>query len=475
MELLKREADSADKKVHIESVDEDILGRASDAGFDASNPFLGRNNKTVSDIVVSSKKPKSSTKASKKKSTKKKKEEREDEVEEDVVIKGQAKNTSGLRRFITAAVVTAAIVGGGTFLLVSLPRVSVALTFDKMEHGFIGNLRVSPSIEESSVDEEVVRLRGVVFSGEKNVTVRQEATGTDETGRKARGVITIYNDFGTEPQSLVATTRFLTPDGKLYRLDSDITVPGAVKGGDGALTPGTIDAAVTADQPGEEYNIGPVDRFSIPGFQGSAKYDGFYGVSESSMKGGALGESKVPTDDDIESARAKAQSMIEDALKTEFFIDLPEGITILDDSYKTDIVREEIDSEIDQNGTFGLSLYGELKLIGFSEAELIDTLKDLFEEEEGVTLQIHEYTVDYGEVTLDIENEVLESAISVESGWTRPFDKDEFIQSVLGLNENELKEQVFSIPGVRSGQVDLWPFWVRKVPADPSKVSVDAN
>ncbi len=440
----------------------------------------------MSDIVVQGSggktKPKVSAKSAKKRDSKKRprsvvsdEESEETQEEEPSKLPRTRQRMSKGKRMAILAGATGLVVALIASAVVFLPRTAVTLTLDKMEHGFIGTLRVSPSIQESGIVDNTVRLRGVAFNSEKNITEKHPANGTDSVGRKARGTITIYNNFGTESQPLVATTRFVTPDGKIFRLDNDITVPGATRKGDGTLEPSSIEAAVTADQPGEEYNIGPVERFRIPGFQGSARYDGFYGQSKSAMTGGAFGEVKVPTDADLEQARAAASKKLEDALKAEFFVGLPDNIKVLEGAYSFRVTREQVNDVVDRDGNFSLTLYGEITLIGFDEAELVDTLRERFEEAEGVDLQIHEYTAEYAEVSVDFEAEELNSAVNFSSTWTRPFDAEVFQGEIMGMTENQLREKIFSTPGVRSGEVKMWPFWVGKVPNNLNRISVDAN
>ena len=121
----------------------------------------------------------------------------------------------------------------------------------------------------------VTIIPGQVFTSQKNITQIFLATGPSTTGSsKSQGTITIYNDYGSAPQELVATTRFVTPDGKIFRLVNDTTVPGATVGAGGAITPSSVDAAIIADQGGSAYNVGPVSKLTIPGFQtNSAKRD----------------------------------------------------------------------------------------------------------------------------------------------------------------------------------------------------------
>lgn len=69
----------------------------------------------------------------------------------------------------------------------------------------------------------------------------------------AKGTVRIINNY-SRSQTLVKTTRLLTADNKLYRIDKTITVPAKSE----------MSVGVYADQPGQEYAIGPT-KFSIPG------------------------------------------------------------------------------------------------------------------------------------------------------------------------------------------------------------------
>ncbi len=69
----------------------------------------------------------------------------------------------------------------------------------------------------------------------------------------AQGQVTIINNY-SKAQTLIERTRFLTEDGKLYRLDRRLTIPAG----------GRATASVTADQPGAASAIGPT-KFTIPG------------------------------------------------------------------------------------------------------------------------------------------------------------------------------------------------------------------
>jgi len=512
--LLRREVRVVGKNVSVESVDDDILELAVTSGLTATNPFLGRKQKAVSDIV-SIKIPGSDEEAhvsivddegsegeeipiNKKRvrkifqRTERKKDKfsmdnaydlpDEEEPEEPVTrslgtkVSNKRVERSGLSsawRFLVWGV-GIVVVGGAVTLVVSvLPRVTISLDFEKTEWDFVGSLNVGTSIKENSFSDDTVRLRGVSFSEKKNITKTFPATESDFVERKAKGTITVFNAFSEEPQELIEQTRFWTPDGKEYKTDHSIVIPGATIL-DGEIVPSSVDVPVTAQEPGDEFNIGPVPRFRIPGFQGSPKYDGFYGESKGSMTGGFIGETKVPTDEDFLAARLTVAGDIEDAAKTQLFLNLPDDTKVVDGTYEFSITDENIDYGASDSDTFSITVFGEAKVIVFREDELIEVFENRVEEDVQVNLVVKDYTINYGEPRTNEEGFV-SVAINVESVWTRPFDVDKFRSEAAGKDEAELKTLIFAIPGVSSGEVRLWPFWVNTVPDKENRIIVDVE
>lgn len=81
------------------------------------------------------------------------------------------------------------------------------------------------------------------------------ATGEKAENSSLQGEVVIYNNTA-KSQALVATTRLLAPDNKLFRIKSAVVVPAQ----------GKVVAAVYADRPGADMAIAPT-RFTIPGLR----------------------------------------------------------------------------------------------------------------------------------------------------------------------------------------------------------------
>jgi len=79
------------------------------------------------------------------------------------------------------------------------------------------------------------------------------SSGEEFVGEEIKGRVRIINNYNKD-QALVATTRLLSPDNKLYRLKEAVNVPA---GGEAAVD-------IYADKPSEEMAIGAT-TFTIPG------------------------------------------------------------------------------------------------------------------------------------------------------------------------------------------------------------------
>lgn len=514
--LLKREAREVGKVVSVESVDDDILELATTSGLKAINPFLGKKQKAVSDIVsVHSSSDEDEVKpvleseehvdvevkdeGSRFSFRRKKKKEDDDEepvdesqeeeevgavyepvVEEDDIFKNENLKLRKERK--KPKLKWSTIFGAGVALLIIFvilatwvfPRVTIALEFEKTDWDFVGSLNVGTSITENRFSNDVIYLRGMSFSEKKNFTETYPATGEEFVERKAKGTMIVYNAYSSEPQELVERTRFTTPDGKVYRMDRGIIVPGA-EIVDGKIVPSSIEVSVTADEAGESYNIGPVPRFRIPGFQGSPKYDGFYGESRESMAGGFVGERKVATEEDIADARENIIKTLEDAAKSQLFLNLPEGTKVIEETYRFAVTDEVIDEGGSDSETFSITIYGEARIIVFSEEELLEVFEERVEDEAGIDLAVKSYTIDYGEPRFDETGDEFSIAVSVDSVWTRPFDLEQFKKKATGKDKEALETLIFGIPGIEGGKVSFWPFWVSKVPEKETRIVVDVN
>src|SRR3990167_860975 len=124
-------------------------------------------------------------------------------------------------------------------------------------------LSASTADSYTQVDAVTYRIPGQFLSYTGEVKKDFQASGQQMVVKKTRGEITVYNNYNSEPQNLITTTRFESAKGFIFRIQRSITVPGT-RLINGKTTPGSVRVEIIADKPDEEYNI-PAGKFTIPG------------------------------------------------------------------------------------------------------------------------------------------------------------------------------------------------------------------
>lgn len=184
-----------------------------------------------------------------------------------------------------------------------------------------------PPTMVAQVNAPVGVLAYQVVSASRTASTTVKASGSTQVSKSASGVITIYNNYSTSPQALVATTRFAAPNGNIYRIKTGVTVPGATKAADGTLTPGTVSATVFADAPGAAYNLGQT-QFTIPGFKSDPRYTKFY-AQTSGITGGFVGQQAGVAPADLTAAQTALEQGLKNALQQAASTQIPKQYLLI--------------------------------------------------------------------------------------------------------------------------------------------------
>lgn len=481
--LIKREADAIGKRIIVESVDEEILASAKASRLESIHPLFKRKKRSsaLSDIVpVEDEKDEEGETPFRRWPKQRKLTALADtfhETEEDK--KGQAKEAvkapkkSRPRRWLSRprlvlfiGVPLVVLVAGLWFASV-FRRAEVIINFEEIPWEYQNNFVASAGA--TSINPKTRLLPAELFTQEKNLTKLFPASGRDYVSEKATGKILIFNAYSSEPQALVATTRFFAPDGKLFRLDSSVLVPGAeIK--DGKIIPASTEAKITADKPGAEYNLENVERLSIPGFKGSPKYDGFYG-SIIKTSGGFIGERAVPTEDDIAAAKKETENILKSNLESSFLGSQPVDFDIPEGASQIQTIRLSINSNTDQDGNFGVFGEAVLRAVGFRRSDLKTLLISLASEDYPLKT-FKEFSPSYSEVIADFNKRNLTFSLSVQSTLTQNFSSDEFKNQILGLGVARVRALILDLPGLKDAKISVWPSWLKKLPKNKDRIKI---
>ncbi len=499
---IKQKAKKLDKEVLVESIDEHILEFASLARIPAVNPVFRSRERAIADIVV---RPKTGERVAEKieetkendktKPAAKKKEDAEEKMsgEEklDKVLatirdrkeergpyeryekqKVRKQQQGKLKRFLGWTGVAAALAGILFVAVYILPEARVTLAMKRSERQFSDTVLVSVKTNAWTVSEDgSIVLPGQLLSATKNAQIEIDAQGTQKVSEKAKGKLTIYNAYSASPQQLVATTRFEAPNGKIFRLDKNVTVPGAKVEG-AKITPSSVEAEVTAAEAGEAYNLEPTIGWRIPGFKGTPRYDGFYAENKTKMIGGFEGERPSATEGDLKEGEEKLKNVLENALNAQMSVLLSEQFKLLPGATSFTLKKKEL--QADESHTEKALLYGEaeMKKIVFIEEMLGSALMEKYKEGIPEQAKVEKLSASYEILSIDFTEGTMKASVSGTVTFVADIDKNQIIEGIRGKNESELKTFVFSLPGAESAKVSLWPFWVKRVPQNIERIDV---
>jgi len=371
--------------------------------------------------------------------------------------------------FLFGIVAILSLTAGFFFFSVSISRAHLELKAvkDFQAFDFSVNLRQNPTPQETS--QGALPLQKIQNTAEHSK--EYAATGEGDVTSKAHGKILIYNEYNTQPQVLVEKTRLLSSDGKLFRLTSRIVVPSAKSVG-GKLEPSYIEADVIADEAGREYNIEPT-RFTIPGFQGSPRYEKFYGVSKEKFTGGARGKGKIVLAEDIQKAQEDLSNATFEELRSRLNDELPGGIKLIAEASQIKVAKLESSAKPGDGGdTFRVSISAELSALIFDELYIKDLVSKKFSGEEANELSKPIYDMTYEVKRADYANGELTLRVHGARNIGASIDTLALKRDLLGKNADEVKKKILSLEGVEEAKVKFWPFWVRRIPAKIDRLTI---
>ncbi len=467
--LLRREALGLKKTILIESVDSEVLTAARGARLRARNPFGERRGKRLADIVAAT-----ASRAAEVSARDFFEDEEEEEVSRPARRGGSVNAKIPTRRFWARLVFWTtgilALLGAIYLVMVVLPKAEIKITARRVPWKFDGSVTVDKNL--SRLTAETVSVPGQLFVQKKNFDSAYPASGKKEVSRAASGQITIYNTYSSEPQALVLRTRFRAPDGKIFRLAKSLVVPGA-KVVNGKIVPSSIEAEVVADKTGADYNIGPIEKFVIPGFEGTPKFAAFYAESKTAMSGGVVGVVPFPTSADIENAKTAALTTIRDALTAALLTQAPKDLKVVSGATDFKLITQRIRDTVDADGRFSIFTEAQMTMMAFREKDLVTMLQAKAEKEAGQGLFLKHYSLEYGTPRFVVSAGRLELLVVYRAELVRDVDLAALRRLVLGKSETELKVAVLALPGLESAQISLWPFWVRSVPNREERVAIN--
>lgn len=362
---------------------------------------------------------------------------------------------------------------------------SLVFLFFAISFLFAGaKITINPKIKEVTLNENMSAVKDsndntelafdlVALPGEET----KEIKGVEEKDylEKAKGTVVIYNAFSAASQRLTIETRLEGSNGKIYKTDSEVVVPGMKD-----TVPGSIEMGIHATDPGEEYNSGPLD-FKIFGFKGTPKYEKFYARSKGDITGGLKGKSRQISEADKVAAKGELTATLKEKLFKKAEDQIPEGFIFYKDAVFLNIDGESADSTPKDGDTVTYHLKGTLYGFLFNEKKLtnkiVTTVIDKYDGSEVYIPNIKNLVFSLS----DKENVNFKEVNQINFSLSGPakivwkFDDANLLSQVLGKSKSDFNQILTEYPNVDSADVVIKPAWKMSFPDKAKDIKVIVN
>lgn len=308
-------------------------------------------------------------------------------------------------------------------------------------------------VPEPSKEDQVAGSVGEMTL-EKSRVFTLPADGAKQVEEKASGYVTLMNQSGKD-QPLVASTRLLSSEGVLFRIQNYVVVPAG----------GQIEAYVKADVAGKGGEIG-ASRFTIPGL-GTALQEQIYAVSVAPMTGGVQYVRPL-TQQDVDNAVTTLSAEILAEAKQSFNGSVDRN-TFDGEAYEVTTVSQSSDIPVGQEaGVFTVTLKQRVTAVFYPKKAVQNYAESLLGQQvaEGFRISVvNRHTMQMEVEALDLKNNEAELAVyldglSVISEDAQALNKDRFV----GRAPHEVLTLLRASDAVQDVSVSFTPFWLKRVP-----------
>ncbi len=332
--------------------------------------------------------------------------------------------------------------------------------------------RIVSSVSFKVYDEQKNSLEAgedYILGSVEELEVKKEnvykTSGEEILGHEIIGSVTLINNT-FENKTLVATTRLLSPDGKLFRLKKEVTIPAN----------GRIEADIYADEPSEELAMAP-GSFTIPGL--------WAGLQEK-----VYAENKEPFVYKRQIKKFVEQIDIDMALKDLKTSLVNEVNEKLSQDYKgfDEVVlssdessfRASADVKSGQEAeSFKISASMKVKLVAFSQAVVNILAKKKFETSLADDMKISSLDDEKMEFSLvDADFEKGEADIDLDfAGYAVPREAGDVLdrKKIIGLNEAQIKDYLSNLDKFSGFELVFWPSFIKKAPVLTDKIKIQVK
>lgn len=301
------------------------------------------------------------------------------------------------------------------------------------------------------------------------------------TNSIARGTVKIINTY-SRAQTLVRTTRLLTADNKLFRIDKAVNVPAG----------GSVEVAVYADKAGAEFAIGP-SKFTIPGlYVDLQKF--IYAESSAPFKLETAPPATAttaprapaattpratrpgtpsPTQEELDSAERQAINETLERAKRQLASEVAESAS-LEGVYFTKVRKEILPGSTPQS--FIVYIQADVTAVYYPKDDMLVLVRSKLREKVPSDREIIPFdakAIRYQIESVDPRTETATVRVQADAAARlTPTSETLKKDTMVGKSKQEVIDMLKRLDGVESVDVKTSPGWLRKIPSMQERVDL---
>lgn len=359
------------------------------------------------------------------------------------------------------------LIGGGSLLLISFlvwaiwfaPRATVIITAKTTSVTVDSNVKLTTS-GTTSVESGTVRALKQEQTAE--LSVEFTATGKKKVGDKAKGRVAFSTDSISMLDKTIPAGTTLTVEGMKFTTDSSVTF---TRSNNNDATVG-----ITAVDVGEEYN-------GVSG-RASGAPSGVSATVRSETSGGSSREITVVSSDDVKRATDLLNEKKDDSLKSKLESAFGGSVIVIGDSYseKRSSPAPSVAVDSEASGQVALKTTLTATMLAIEKTDLETFLKGSIQKEiEGKQSQkIYSDGADQVKFAQFVAGDADSTVRITANGSVGPeIDEEKVKDLAKGKSYGEIQSALESIGGVEDVDTKFWPFWVRTVPNDVKRITIE--
>jgi len=292
-------------------------------------------------------------------------------------------------------------------------------------------------------------------------------TGKKETGEKAKGTVTIFNN--TDSTITFTTGTLLANEDLTFLTDKAVTV--ASQSGEFEKEAGKANVTATAKGFGTDYNVGVNTRFEVDG--GST----FLAKNDNAFTGGTTKTLKIVSEEDTEKLAKDLEKDLEPKAKDSILKVAAEGSVVLPNFISSKFTKESYSKDIGQEAN-EVSLTGVISFEGISykKEEMEKYALEKFAEKLADDMTINSDALLITAKKLEKDKNGATGELTIKAGLVPKINEDELAKQISGKSNQDVINELSKLSDVRSIDIsstfDFLPFIGSRLPFSSSKIII---